>query len=161
MSERHRFYPNRMKWVVAALTCAVMTAGGLWIIADGSWFGYIATAFFGLGLIVSLILLLPNSSFLELDASGFLIRNLFRDSRLSWADVDSFEARRVGVRKMVTLKFAPEYNTLPRARAAARIVSGAEGALPDTYGRSAEDLARMMNEHVLMYRASLTPDSAT
>src|ERR1700687_1960820 len=107
MSEPVRLYPNRTKWIVGAVACAIMSLGGVWVIADGNWFGYVATGFFGLGFVVSLILLWPGSSFLELDDSGFLIQNLFRDSRMSWTDIEIFEARRVGARKMVTLKFAP------------------------------------------------------
>ena len=156
MSEPVRLYPNRTKFIVGALACAIMLAGGVWVIADGNWFGYVATAFFGLGFVVSLILLWPSSSFLELDDSGFLIRNLFRDSRMSWADVEIFEARQLGARKMVTLKFAPQYTGSPSVRAMAQALSGAEGALPDTYGRSAEDLARMLNEYVQIQRQSAT-----
>jgi hypothetical protein len=138
-----------------------MSVGGIWVIADGNWFGYVATAFFGLGLVVSLILLWLSSSFLELDDSGFLIRNLFRDSRMSWADIEIFEARRLGARKMVTLKFVPQYTELPSVRAVAQALSGAEGALPDTYGRSAEELARMLNEYVQKQRQSAIHGGAT
>jgi hypothetical protein len=161
MSEAIRLYPSRTKWIVGTLACAIMSAAGIWVIADGNWFGYVATAFFGLGLVVSLILLWPNSSFLELDDSGFLIRNLFRDSRMSWTDIEVFEARRLGVRKMVTLKFAPQYTDSPSVRAIAHGLSGAEGALPDTYGRSAEELARMLNEYVQKQRQSATHGDAT
>ena len=161
MSETIRLYPSRTTWIVGTLASAIMTAASIWVVADGNWFGYVGTAFFGLGLVVSLILLWPNSSFLQLDDSGFLIRNLFRDSRMSWTDVEIFEARRLGARKMVTLKFAPQYTELPRVRAMAHALSGAEGALPDTYGRSAEELARMLNEYVQKQRQSASHGGAT
>lgn len=148
MSAPVRLYPNRIKWIFLGLASALMLAASVWVISDGQWFGYVGAAFFGLGFVVSLILLLPGSSFLELDHSGFLIRNLFRDSRMSWSDIEVFEVRRVGVRKMVTLKYSSRYRALPNARALAQAVTGVEGALPDTYGRSAEDLAQMLNEYV-------------
>ena len=148
MTEPLRFYPNRVKWIVVGLACAIMTAGGIFVVTDGHWLGLLPATFFGLGLIVSLILLWPSSSYLELDSTGFVIRNLFRDSRIPWVDVDYFEARRVGLRKMVTLNFAPNYKALPNARAVTRAISGVDGALPDTYGMSADDLARMMNDHL-------------
>src|SRR5438552_1036804 len=148
MSEPLRLYPKRAKWIVAALACGIMTASGVWIIADGKWFGLLPTGFFGLGLLISLILFWRNSSFLELDSDGFVIRNLFRDSRLSWAQVEGFDVRRIGIRKMVTLTFVPSYTPLARARAVMRAVAGTEGALPDTYGMSAEDLAHIMNERL-------------
>jgi hypothetical protein len=129
-----------------------MTASGVWVITDGQWFGLIPTIFFGLGLLVALILLLPNSSFLELDSDGFVVRNLFRDSRLSWAHVDGFEVRRIGIRKMVTLTCVPSYSPLARARTMMRTVAGSDGALPDTYGMSAEDLAHIMNERLELHR---------
>jgi hypothetical protein len=132
-----------------------MTAVGIWLISDGEWFGIVPTTFFGLGLVVSVILLWPGSSFLELDNSGFLFRNLFRESRLSWDDVDGFEARRISIRKFVTVNFSRDYVASPRMRALARSLAGADGALPDTYGMSAEDLAKLMNERLQIYRQSL------
>jgi hypothetical protein len=138
-----------------------MTGSGIWIVSDGQWFGLLPSAFFGLGLVVSLILLLPGSSFLELDANGFVIRNVFRDSRLSWADIDGFETRRLGMRKFVTLNFARGYSASSRVRALAKGMSGAEGALPDTYGMSAEDLANLMNQHLRTYRQAPTNQGAT
>jgi hypothetical protein len=161
MSETIRFYPSRMNWIVGTLACAIMTAASIWVIADGNWFGYVGTAFFGLGLVVSLLLLWPSSSFLELDDSGLLIRNLFRDSRFSWTAIEIFEARRLGVRKMVTFKFVPQYGESPSVRATAHALSGLEGGLPDTYGRSAEELALMLNEYLQKYRQSATHGHAT
>jgi hypothetical protein len=147
--------------MVATLACGIMTAAGVWIIGDGQWLGLIPTFFFGLGLVVSLILLLPNSSFLELDDDGFCFRNLFRDSRFSWADIAGFEARRLSMRKIVTFDFAHGYTASRHAPALARTISGAEGALPDTYGMSAEDLADLMNERLRIYRQTPTPGNKT
>ena len=161
MSKPFRLYPSRAKWIVGLAACGIMTAAGIWLIADGQWFGFLPAGFFGLGIVVGVVLLLPGSSFLELDADGFLIRNLFRDSRLSWADVDGFEARRLNTRKFVTVNFARDYTASPRGRALARTLAGAEGALPDTYGMSAEGLAKLMNDRLGIYRQSLTNDSAT
>jgi hypothetical protein len=161
MSHSLRVYPNRAKWMVAALACGIMMTTGVWMLGDGQWLGLIPTVFFGLGLVVSLILLLPNSSFLELDDNGFLFRNLFRDSRFSWADIAGFEARRLSLRKFVTFDFARGYTASRHARALARTISGAEGALPDTYGMSAEDLADLMNERLRIYRQTLTTGNAT
>jgi len=161
MPDPLKVYPNRAKWMVAVLACGIMTTAGVWIIGDGQWLGLIPTAFFGLGLVVSLVLLLPNSSFLELDDDGFLFRNLFRDSRFSWADIGGFEARRLSMRKFVTFNFAHGYTASRHARALARTVSGAEAALPDTYGMSAEDLADLMNERLRIYRQTLTTGNAT
>jgi hypothetical protein len=161
MSDPLKVYPNRAKWMIAALACGIMTTAGVWIIGDGQWLGLVPTVFFGLGFVVSLILLLPNSSFLELDDNGFLFRNLFRESRFSWADIAGFEAHRLSMRKFVTFNFAQSYTASRRARALARTVSGAEGALPDTYGMFAEDLADLMNERLRIYKQTPANGNAT
>ena len=161
MSDPLKLYPKRAKWLVGTIAAGIMTASGVWLITDGQWFGVIPTIFFGLGLLVGLILLLPNSSFLELDSDGFVVRNLFRDLRLSWAQVDRFEVRRIGIRKTVTLTFVQSYTPLARARAMIRTVAGSDGALPDTYGMSAEDLAHMMNERLELHRQTSSDAGAT
>lgn len=146
-----RLYPNRGKWLFMVLGNLVLIAGGIVLIHDGDSVGYFTVALFGLGLVVGLAALRRGSMYLELDTDGFLMRTLFSSARISWSDIESFDARLVGIgirSRMVTMKFAPHYTAFAKGRAVSQRLAGADGALPDTYGESAEDLARLMNEYL-------------
>jgi hypothetical protein len=105
--------------------------------------GWLSLGFFGLGGLVVLINMLPGASGLTLDKEGFTIRNMFRRSRFRWTDASDFAAVEVGDSKIVA------FNLLSAAQAKLAKLSfakaGRNGALPDTYGLSAEDLAALMS----------------
>jgi len=103
--------------------------------------------FFGLGIVVALLQLLPGSAYLELDERGFTTCTMFRKNFIAWADVGKFFPLSLDVRarKMVAFNYAPGLQPHPTTRKFLTAIAGAEGALPDTYGRSAEDLAELLN----------------
>jgi hypothetical protein len=127
------------------LLSALFVAGGIWMSSDGQVAGWFCAAFFGIGVLVCTINLLPNSSFLVLDRKGFTIRALYREHSYKWTDVDTFMVGSIGFRRMVVFKFSNAYTGQPRMRAIASALTGAEGALPDTYGLSLQGLADKMN----------------
>ena len=68
---------------------------------------------------------------------------------MPWTDVGEFfpyelpiEGRR---RSIVAFRFAPEYQQHAGARKFLTTLAGIEAALPDTYGRSAKELAEPLN----------------
>jgi hypothetical protein len=148
MSDRLRLYPRRTKWILAVLGSGVFNAAGIAMIAGGNRSGFFVAGFFGLCFVAGFVSLWPSSSYLELDSEGFVIRNLFQETRSPWSDIESFSVRRIGLRRMVGITFAPHYAPLAKSRAAVRSVVGVEGSFPDTYGRSADELARLLNEYL-------------
>src|SRR5712691_5327003 len=68
-------YPSRKKWLYVAAVCAGVAILGLVEVLRGDVveriFGWLFLAFFGCGLIAAVINLLPNASYLRLDAKGF------------------------------------------------------------------------------------------
>jgi hypothetical protein len=58
---------------------------------------------------------------------------------------------------MVMITFVPSYGRGRKARAVANALTGGEGGLPDTYGRSAKELAALLNEWRARYSAGVTP----
>jgi hypothetical protein len=82
---------------------------------------------------------------LSLDREGFTCRTLFRSFRRRWVDCTEFAPAWVGPRLMVGFSTASDEAVHPRLAAVARGLTGAAGALPDTYGVSAYDLADTMN----------------
>ena len=129
------------------LGCSAFVVAGIVMLRNEPIAAYAAIAFFGLGAVVALVQLLPNSSYLELEERGFTICNLFRKSFMPWHEIAEFFPMTVGGtgRPMVAVRFAPGSTANASARKFAVALAGAEGALPDTYGRTAEELAELLN----------------
>lgn len=124
-----------------------------------SWIGYLVAALFALGLPVAVIQLLPGSTYLEADHAGFTYCNLFRRTTVPWSVVDEFFIvvhKPVGIKvhQMVGFNFVESYDKAKLGRRIAGIIGKCEGALPDTYGKKAEDLAVFMNEYLARARTS-------
>lgn len=103
---------------------------------------WVTVAFFGLGLPISIIQLLPGAADLTLDGEGFVVRNLFRRSSYRWSDVSAFAAVEIGGQASVAFdRHSPQEST---AEAMSTHLVGRNSALPETYGLTAEDLAQLM-----------------
>jgi hypothetical protein len=139
--------PNRWKVLVLLAVSLVFTAIGVGMAADGRWMGWVAVGFFGLGVVVFTVQLLPGSASLRLGPDGFVICSLFRPSTCRWSDVARFGVGTVGPKRMVVFDFAPNARGSVALRRLATALSGWEGALPDCYGMSAEELAALLNAY--------------
>jgi hypothetical protein len=121
-------------------------AAGVWMLPTSPLRGYPVLAFFGLGAAVLAANLLPGSSYLLLEQGGFTICNVFRKTFYSWSDVAEFLPVEVGSQTMVGLRFNERYKAVAIGRKLARHLSGVDGALPDTYGQKAQELASLLNK---------------
>jgi hypothetical protein len=83
---------------------------------------------------------------LEIDNEGFVVCVLWRKYRCEWKDIKKFGVVEVPGRKMVGFNYVDGYQGSRLGRKLVKEVSGYEGALHDTFGRSAEELAAMLNE---------------
>jgi len=147
-----RLRPNPWKQTVLILICAAFVALGGFLVSRGDAFGWVCVAFFGAGLLVFFLGLLPGSSYLELRRDGFEMSSLYRKWFVRWSDVESFFSRRIASNRMVCWDYVPEYQGHARGRRFSASLAGVEAALPDTYGRSANELAELMNEWRLRHR---------
>jgi len=139
-------YPSRKKWLLVLLGCALFTAAGIGMIAQAARGGWFAAIFFALGSLVAAIMLLPGAGALALDADGFQATSLFRRHRTRWQDVTGFESVRIppSMQKMVLFD---DINMTGRTIARLSVaIAGHNGGLPDTYGLTADDLARLMTQ---------------
>jgi len=142
--------PTKVKNVVNLLISAAFVSLGVWLGLRGSTVGWFCAAFFGIGIVVFVLNLLPNSSFLALNNQGFTVRALYREHSYRWTDVEAFRVGIIGTlgwkrTRMVVFNFSSEYHATPRLRKIALAVAGSEGALPDTYGLTLDQLADKMN----------------
>jgi hypothetical protein len=149
--------PSRGKALLMLLIGVVFTASGILMVRDGRTMGWFVLIFFALCTVIFVTLLLPNAAYLRLSPEGFEIRSIFRSFRNKWSDVTSFHAGRVGLNPMVLITFAPSYAVGRKARAVSSALTGGEGGLPDTYGRSAKELAALLNEWRARYAGPVTP----
>ena len=139
-------YPSKMKWLLVLLGSFVFSIGGYWMIQEGyTFWGWFDLIFFSLCVIVTPIALLPGVSALTLDADGFE----FGRCRYSWRDATGFAPWDVppsGRNKMVVFDLPVPTNPVARALVEGdKILTGhTGGALPDTYGLAAQDLAELM-----------------
>jgi hypothetical protein len=89
-------------------------------------------------------MLLPGAGGLTLDRNGFRATSLFRSSSSRWQDVTGFEPASIppSLQKLVVYD---DINLTGRKIANLNVaLVGRNAALPDTYGLSADDLARLM-----------------
>lgn len=118
----------------------------------------ISIIFFGLGVLVSAILILPHSAYLKLTPEGFEVCSLFRKSFTKWDDIEKFLIYKnpTSPTTMVGLLFDKNYEQQETSRGIAKSLTGGEveGALPDTYGMSAKNLTILMNEWLVRYKLS-------
>ena len=138
--------PNRRRYLLNMALAAGFVAAGDLMIRKGDPRGWAGILFFGFGVIVYVLLLLPGSAYLRLDPTGFTVCSLFRAHSTGWFEVDSFEVARMRGRKLVVFNFSNLHRGQEFVRKVAVAIGWHQGALPDTYGLSAEELAAIMND---------------
>ena len=142
-----RLYPSRRSWSLMLLGCLVFCGMSFVVIERNPWAGWAGFGMFGLGVVVSLLLLLfPGVSCLRLTAEGFHIGSPFRTSFTRWQDVAYSGVASISFNSVVVFNYSPSYTGLRLGRQLAFDLVGWEGALNDTYGMSAQELADLMNE---------------
>jgi hypothetical protein len=152
------FHPKRSSAIWLLMGCSAFVGIGIWMGVSGEWTGFLFAGLSALGIPVAVIQMMPGSTFLRLDPTGITYSTLFRRASLSWLDVEEFfvvtmTQTGINVREMVGFNFVPTYDRARTARAVAKVIGKCEGALPDTYGRKAEELARILNARLSAARA--------
>jgi hypothetical protein len=115
-------------------------------IAEFGWFMVIVCA---IGSVVGIITLLPGAAGLTLNRDGFVVRSLFRTQAYRWLDADEFAVVEMkfpvgcGRKKFVGFN---DPSVAKRSIAAVNVkLIGRNSMLPDSYGLSVEDLARLVS----------------
>jgi hypothetical protein len=138
--------PSKTKGLLLLCGSLIFVAGGVGMIKSGEMFGWASVIFFGLCALVFSIKMLPNASYLKLHHEGFTQVTMFRSSTFRWQDVSEFSVDRIGGNKTVMLDFVLSWHTSSKLKKVARLMSGHDGALPDTYGLRAEELVALLKE---------------
>ena len=156
-------YPKRSQAIGLFFLCGTFVAIGIWMGVTGEWIGYLIAGFFGLGVVIFIVQLIPGSTYLRLDPESFTFCSLYRRTTLPWSAIDGFHVvvmRQTGlkVHELVGFNFVSSYDRSQFGRQISNAVAECEGGLPNTYGKSAEELAHLMNEHLHKWRESKDVD---
>jgi hypothetical protein len=142
--------PRMSSAVWLLLGSLAFVAIGIWMGRDEGWIGYACAAFFALCGLVAVVSLIPGANSLRIDDDGLTCRSLFRRWSVRWGEIDRFfvvETRQgmFRVRDLVGWNYLPGPGTGGRGRWLSAALAGCEGALPDTYGMKAAELADHLN----------------
>ena len=125
--------------------CVGFSIIGGWMIQSGERMGWMCLVVFGIGVLVALLSLMPNATYLRLDSEGFTMCSMYRAHSFRWADVSGFAVRRVFTNTMVMFNFEPAYVRTPGLRSFNVELVGFEAGLPDNYGLKHQELADLLN----------------
>jgi len=149
------FRPSRRKIASMLLVSVAFVVGGTFLIRAGHWVGWLSVVVFGVGVIVFVLQLLPQSAYLRVGPDGFTVCTLFRTHSCRWSDVGPFKVVRLGPKDMVGFSFSDRYRG-PRhlARLNTNLV-GAEAAvaMAGTWNIGMEELAAVLNGYRERYGA--------
>lgn len=145
--EEQILYPKKIKAILWLLVALTFTIGGFFMIADEKTSGWFVAIFFSLIAVITFINILPNAAYLKLDQDGFEFSSLYKKDSYNWKDVQYFSAKKTLFRTMIVFNFSENYQKYKTMRKISAGIGGVEGALPDTYGLKAKDLAYLMNEY--------------
>ncbi|MEQ8763675.1 MAG: hypothetical protein RL885_07105 [Planctomycetota bacterium] len=151
--------PRAWTAILLLVTSGVFVATGLWLGFTGKTPGFLVAAFFGIGVGVAIVQLMPESTWLHITEEGLTYRQLFKEHHVPWEAVEVFypvTMRQSGlpIRKMVGFDFRPSYDRSRLGRRVASMVAGCEAALPSNYGMKCRALVDLLNEHLVRTRVA-------
>ena len=132
--------PSKIKNIILILISVGFISLGITLLEKNRLIAVLNIIFFGICLIIFIINMIPNSSYLTIDEKGIEMKNLFRTTFIPWQAVSSFKTKLIFVNKLVT--FTIDEKLLESSK-----MKGKTGAFPDTYGMSANNLANLLNEY--------------
>jgi hypothetical protein len=145
MNDSHTFFASRRKAVLLLLGSILFVAGGIWMSNEKPVLGWLCAGFFALGIPASFLMMWPNAMYLRLNQEGFEMRSMFGRHMVLWSEVDGFRISSIRGAKMIEIIFNEAYTRQKLGRAVAASVSGMEGAIPNSYNASLDEVLRMLN----------------
>ena len=146
MKEDSKFLKsNKLTIVILLLVSTLFVFLGITVIKENMFVKWLTIIFFGLGIVVFIIELLPNSRYLKLTNEGFEVRSLYRSHFTKWTEVSGFGIYYVSFNTMVTFNYTEEHKKHKTGKKISKILSSYQGGLPQTYGMKATELAALMN----------------
>lgn len=137
----------RRKWLTLFAGSGVFVTIGVLMVATGDVRGWYGVVFFGLGVAVGLVYLVRPPQ-LTIDTEGMTSAQVGRRDRYEFRECSEFRTWKNPIARSQSLVVF-DWDGAQRRRRLARLskgMSGANSALPDTYGMTAEGLALLLNQ---------------
>ena len=151
--------PSKLRWAALLAGSVAFCAGGVLMVSSGEATGWLVLVFFGLCGVVSMTMLFSKNNYLVLAPAGFTIHSVFRQTTISWSNVESFGTYRLRGSSTVMFLYSPDFPRSRALRGLNRAVTGYDGGLPDTYGLRADQLAALIND--CKQRCGASPGSSS
>jgi len=137
---------ERFLWLLVFGLCFLLL--GYWAFFEQRmWFlGGVTIAFAVFGLVVTLLMMRPGSTYLRLDRQGFEIVAARRRYRYTWFDVDAFYLCNISGADAVGIKFNPSCQSQRIGRAFAEGLTGVEGAISNIFNATPTHICATLNE---------------
>ncbi len=138
---------SRKKWAGVLAGCTAFVVLGLRNALSGERgvVGWIAVAFFGVGMLVAIVQLMVPSR-LAISASTIKVSHMGRHWSRDLARCGAFEVWRNPFARQSLVVFDHPDDEGRRGSKMGRRLSGHSSSLPDTFGMSATQLAELLNE---------------
>jgi len=154
MSTDELVIPGSKKKVLLVLFLGIgFVLVGIFLILKGEPWGWPVAGFFGLAIPAALWMLAPNNSYLKLDRVGVEIKTPWKPTQIKWDDVDEFFVATLYGNKMIGIRYSNSYRGMEIGRKVASAVSGLEGALPNHFQGSPEEICEKLNQWRLRFGA--------
>jgi hypothetical protein len=141
---------DKSKAFLLLLVSVAFVAICSFLVAQGKAMGWVGIIFFGLGILTSIYMLTPNATRLQIDKNGIEMKTLFKPMKLEWGDVNGFYVAHMNTgyatTKMIGIEFSESYKKHRAGRQFASAFTGAEGALPNNFNLSAEEVCELLNK---------------
>jgi len=164
IDERLVFEASRMKTVVLLLGCAMFLCVGILFAQDGDRWAIAVIMISAFGCLILLSMLVPGNMRLTIDSRGFELKGPFKSVKLAWSDVDEFYIGYVhtgpSTSKLIAIKYSQSYEKQRVGRKVAAQVTGMEGAIPNHFKKSPEELCTILNTYKQKYAPTPVNDSA-
>ena len=139
------FRASRGKAVLYLLGSLCAVALGIWMAGTDPWMGWACALFFGIGVIVFLLLLMPNSVYLRLHADGFELASLVRKNTTRWEYVASFSVGTMNHGKVIAIVYTDAWRATRFDRGASYALTGVDGVISNMYAAPIEEIVAALN----------------
>lgn len=139
--------PSRSTFILIGVGVA-MALLGLELVREGyGATGWGIVVMFGAMAVIAGITVMPGSTQLELDASGFWTTTLFQKGEpIRWEEVAGFETAEVGGKRRAGFRLTDASKPVADRDGAPRPAGGLDGVFTRDYGLKPEELAETLNE---------------
>ena len=134
---------GRILWFVIP-SIVLLSLGVALIWRGGSFLAGLLAGFFGICSAVFILQLIPSAAYLQLSPEGFVVRSLFRTGPpIAWKEACDFRVSSYWGAQIVV--FDEVGASEPHPKRLTRSILGGEVGPPETYGRTPQELANLMN----------------